>query len=359
MRFSIFTSLLVILAFAPFTALAQDEVPEKDAFITVLNPVDATLGSSPRLGSKYVLSKKGDTNGDGVIDSTDIAYIIDDMLGIEHSNYIKANADLDGNGDVNATDISLLIQKLLGLSSSGENMTFTANGVSFNMVYVEGGTFQMGATAEQSNGYTPDSDETPVHTVTLSDYHIGETEVTQELWKAVMGASPSSSYSWSSSKGLGDKYPAYYISYTECQEFITKLNALTGQTFRMPTEAEWEYAARGGNQSKGYIFSGSDTIGNVAWYDDNSGSKTHEVATKAPNELGIYDMSGNVYEWCSDWYGSYSSSSQTNPTGPTSGSERVYRGGGWSTYAPYCRVAYRYYYSPGYRDNNLGLRLVL
>ena len=238
--------------------------------------------------------------------------------------------------------------------------TFTINGVSFKMILVEGGTFTMGATAEQSNGYTPDTDEKPTHRVTLSSYAIAETEVTQALWKAVTGYSPTSGGSaWSSSYGLGDNYPAYYISYEDVLSFVTKLNSLTGQKFRMPTEAEWEFAARGGNKSKGYTFSGSNTVGDVAWYTENSGSKTHPVKTKAANELGIYDMSGNVWEWCSDWYGAYSSNAQSNPTGPATGSSRVNRGGSCYSAATYCRCAIRNNSAPSYRGNGLGFRLAL
>ena len=234
----------------------------------------------------------------------------------------------------------------------GETKVFTANGVSFTMVYVEPGSFQMGST-------TGDSDEKPVHSVTISKgYYIGETEVTQALWKAVTGNSPTmSGSSWSTTYSLGDNYPAYYISYEDVQSFITKLNSLTGAQFRMPTEAEWEFAARGGNKSKGYEYSGSNTVGDVAWYYNNSGSKTHAVKTKAANELGIYDMSGNVWEWCSDWYGSYSSSSVIDPTGPASGSDRVGRGGSWYGNAAYCRSANRNNYTPTNRNYNLGVRL--
>lgn len=244
-----------------------------------------------------------------------------------------------------------------GESQSVGEQTFTVNGLSFKMKKVDGGTFTMGATSEQSNGYTPNDNESPTHLVTLSDYWIGETEVTQALWYAVMDANPTSRQSWSTEYGLGDNYPAYYISWDDCQTFITKLNQLTGKTFRLPTEAEWEYAARGGNKSQGYIFPGSNTIGNVVWYNSNSSSSTHPVATKAPNELGIYDMSGNVYEWCQDWYGSYSSGSQTNPAGPSSGSYRVERGGGYSSLATNCRVAFRDYVTPSSTFSDLGLRL--
>ena len=222
--------------------------------------------------------------------------------------------------------------------------TFTVKGVQFTMMPVEGGTFQMGSE-------TGDSDEKPVHEVKLNGFSIGQTEVTQELWEAVMGTNPSY---W---KGL--KLPVEKVSWDNCQTFITKLNSLTGQQFRLPTEAEWEYAARGGNQSKGYTYSGSNNLEDVAWYTSNSGSETHNVGTKSPNELGIYDMSGNVWEWCQDWVDSYSSSSQTNPAGPSSGSRRVIRGGSWRSSVGGCRVAYRSYCWPDSRYDDLGLRLAL
>ena len=225
--------------------------------------------------------------------------------------------------------------------------SFTVNGVSFAMVPVAGGTFTMGATSEQ--GTNIDSNEKPTHQVTLSSYMIGKTEVTQALWLAVMGSKPS--------YFRGDNLPVEQVSWDDCQKFITKLNALTGKNFRLPTEAEWEYAARGGNMSQGYKYSGSNEIGDVAWYDNNSGNKTHSVATKAPNELGIYDMSGNLWEWCSDWYGSYSSTAQTNPTGPDSGSNRIIRGGSWGHDLLDCRVARRGAIGQTSRSIGFGLRL--
>ncbi|MBR2153023.1 MAG: SUMF1/EgtB/PvdO family nonheme iron enzyme [Bacteroidaceae bacterium] len=237
----------------------------------------------------------------------------------------------------------------------GGTTTYTVNGVSFKMVSVSGGTFLMGAQNTDSSSSNYDADaydyEAPVHNVTLSDYSIGETEVTQALWKAVMGTNPSY---W-----LGDNLPVEKVSWNDCQEFITKLNQATGKTFRLPTEAEWEFAARGGTKSHGYKYSGSNTTGDVAWYSENSGDKTHEVGTKQANELGLYDMSGNVWEWCSDWYGNYSSSAQSDPTGPTTGSYRVGRDGSWSSTARNCRVTYRNGYGPTSASRLLGFRLAL
>ncbi|MBQ3247480.1 MAG: formylglycine-generating enzyme family protein [Alistipes sp.] len=198
------------------------------------------------------------------------------------------------------------------------------------MVFVKGGTFMMSATPEQ--GKDANSDEKPAHSVTVSDFYIGKYEVTQAQWEAVMGENPSCF--------KGENRPVERVSWNDIQEFIEKLNAKTGKKYRLPTEAEWEYAARGGNQSKGYKYSGSNDIGSVAWYTKNSSSQTHPVGQKQPNELGLYDMSGNVYEWCSDWFGRYSSGSQTNPTGPAKGSRRVLRGGSWLN-AGRCRVSYR------------------
>lgn len=227
------------------------------------------------------------------------------------------------------------------------NQTFTVNGVQFTMVEVGGGTFTMGATSEQ--GSDAWDEEKPAHEVTLSDYYIGQTEVTQALWEAVMGSNPSDS--------KGGNLPVERVSWDDCQVFIQKLNQLTGKQFRLPTEAEWEYAARGGRKSRGYKYAGGNNIDSVAWCDGNSGNETHPVATKQANELGIYDMSGNVLEWCSDWCGDYTSSSQSDPQGSSSGSFRVIRGGCYYNFARNCRVSYRISNTLDYRSGYLGLRL--
>ena len=228
-------------------------------------------------------------------------------------------------------------------SSSTTSLSAEINKLINNMVYVSGGTFIMGG--DES------SDQTPTHSVTLSSYYICKYEVTQALWRAVMGSNPS--------KFKGDNLPVEQVSWNDCQTFINRLNSYTGRNFRLPTEAEWEFAARGGNYSRHYKYSGSNYISDVAWYCDNSGNRTHPVGTKQANELGLYDMSGNVWEWCSDWYGSYSSYSQSNPTGATSGFGRVERGGNWCGLARYCCSSHRSYYAPGNSFDNLGLRLVL
>jgi formylglycine-generating enzyme required for sulfatase activity len=219
---------------------------------------------------------------------------------------------------------------------------------SIAMIYVRGGTFTMGCTNEQDSDCF--DDEKPAHQVTLSSFYIGKYEVTQAQWKAVMGNNPS--------KFKGDNLPVDGVTWHKAQEFISKLNQKTGKNYRLPTEAEWEYAARGGNQSRNYKYSGSNQVADVAWYTSNSGSTTHPVGTKQANELGIYDMSGNVCEWCNDWAGNYSSSSQTNPTGASSGTLRVLRGTGWLNFAKGARVSHRNFITPGSGYNAIGFRLV-
>ena len=250
----------------------------------------------------------------------------------------------------------------------GTNRTFTVGGVSFTMVAVQGGTFTMGATSEQgSDAY---DNEKPAHSVILSSYYIGETEVTQALWQAVMGSNPS--------EFKGFNHPVESVNWEACQEFLSRLNRITGEHFRLPTEAEWEFAARGGNLSKGYKYSGSDNLDDVAWYWTNSGNsrltgdwdfdkinnnhcQTHTVASKRSNELGLYDMSGNVNELCCDWYekDGYTSQFRTNHVGTNSGYHPVLRGGSWYDISRYCRVSRRGIWSHGMIFNFLGLRLAL
>ena len=235
--------------------------------------------------------------------------------------------------------------------SSGNNEISipVKNGITIDMVKVEAGTFMMGATSEMENS---ESWEQPVHKVTLTnDYYMGKYEVTQALWQVVMGSNPS--------YFKGDNLPVEVVSWDTCQVFINKLNSMTGRKFRLPTEAEWEYAARGGKKSRGYQYSGSNNISDVAWYNENSESKTHPVGMKLANELGLYDMTGNVGEWCQDRNRSYVKSSQINPTGALRGAWRVFRGGSWHSYMRNCHSSSRCSAKPVYRDFGQGLRLVL
>jgi formylglycine-generating enzyme required for sulfatase activity len=238
------------------------------------------------------------------------------------------------------------------LKREGEDRLVTVGSVTFTMIPVKGGTFQMGATKEQTGEAR--KDEKPVHTVTLDNFQIGETEVSQALWREVMGSNPSTY--------KGNDLPVTNITWEDCQEFIKKLNERTGKQFRLPTEAEWEFAARGGTASKGYMFSGSDEVRSVAWHNRDSNRDRHNgpyaIKSKDPNELGIYDMSGNVNEWCQDWFGDYTADPQTNPQGPATGKEHVYRGGSWWYYGMSCRVSRR---NSGVKDVRgvIGLRLAM
>ena len=218
-----------------------------------------------------------------------------------------------------------------------------------NMVEVEGGTFVMGGTPEQ--GEEAFSDEKPPHKVTVSTFYIGRYPITQEQWKAVMGNNPS--------HFQGERHPVEQVNWMDCQDFVQKLSEMTGLKFRLPTEAEWEYAARGGQKGKGYKYSGGDQVSQIAWYNKNSGGTSHEVGQKAPNELGLYDMSGNIWEWVQDWKGDFTDDEQTNPTGPEEGDERICRGGGWNREHDRCRVSYRGDDDPDLRYCSLGLRVVM
>lgn len=274
-----------------------------------------------------------------------------------HLNEYKKNDEIEVVFDLNGDSEDVLHflidgQEVEQKKFSDESIDFNVNGVSFKMVRVEHGSFTMGAA--NSN-----LDERPMHRVTLtSDYYIGETQVTQELWKAVMGNNPS--------KHIGYNHPVDAVSWDDCQTFIRKLNLrlaeqLAGKRFSLPTEAEWEYAARGGNKSNGFEFAGSNNIDYVAWYKGNSNSHTHPVKTKRPNVLGLYDMSGNVMEWCSDWHNDvyYHVSPSSNPPGPNWGKERVLRGGSFANDSKFCRISCRAHNFPDYREKFIGFRLVL
>lgn len=267
--------------------------------------------------------------------------------------FFTANAqlkdDVNDDGVVDMSDATTLIDHVLNGVNNGSSHIFIAHNVMIEMVRVEGGTFTMGATAEQASDAF--SDELPTHKVTLSPFLIGKYEVSQTLWLAVMGENPS--------VNTGINLPVDNVTWNECQTFITKLNELTGKNFRLLTEAEWEYAARGGNKSKGYKYSGSNNLGDVAWYIDNSNNTSHAMGTKAPNELGIYDMTGNVMEWVSNWKGSYSSGAQTNPTGPDSGTYRVNRGGSYGNVERLSRITNRNSIDPNMSSKTMGLRLCL
>ena len=299
--------------------------------------------------------QRGDVNRDGLVNMDDLSFMINYLL----TNTVdQCNDPCDVNMDnyVNMDDLSLLINFMLTDSWGDEPLVqtevITVNGVTFTMVYVEAGTFTMGATDEQLGDALPD--EYPAHEVTLSfDYYIAQTEVTRELWLAVMGELPERTAN-------GElQCPVTNVTHFDCALFVDYLSQMTGKVFRMPTEAEWEYAARGGKFSRGYKYAGSDDIQEVAWYTAGAGAGLHPVALKAANELGLYDMSGNASEWCQDWYVLYDSQPQTNPIGPESGQFNVHRGGGYLQTASMCRVASRNSLSPYKGSEDLGLRIVM
>lgn len=291
---------------------------------------------------------RGDVNNDGQVNVVDVTDLIDYILIVNGSD---KRYDVNDDGKVSIEDVTCLIDMLLNNDTSDDGI-YTVNGVDFKMIFVEGGSYMMGAKITELGSLTL---EKPQHPVILSSYKIGETEVTQELWTAVMGTNPSCF--------KGDlQRPVEYVTWYDCREFVTKLKELTGKNFRLPTEAEWEYAARGGMTwfTNYYKFSGSDTCRLVGWYSTTSGGTSHPVKQLLPNALGIYDMTGNVCEWVNDWYSAYTTDEyQVDPTGPTTGSYKVYRFGSWYNNAVENRVSYRYMREPEFRTNYLGLRLAL
>ena len=308
----------------------------------------------------YAGPLRGDANGDGRVNIADVTELINLLLSGD-AEVGNGCVDVNADGVLNISDVTALINHLLSGSELEPIETqveeYTVGDVTFYMIPVEGGTFSMGATPEQ--GSDASSREKPVHQVTVSSYYLGETEVTQALWQAVMGDFPS--------YFTGMQLPVEQVSWVDCQAFIAALNAMTGQQFRLPTEAEWEFAARGGNMSMGYKYSGSDNLASVAWYSYNDSWDvrgtgyygTHPVATRNPNELMLYDMSDNVHEWCQDWYGAYDAGEQVNPVGPAGGTTRVYRGGSWYFDEWFCRVSFRNSVSPSYTSYGIGLRLAM
>lgn len=325
-----------------FLATLQQEM-DRQTSGEVRNSQIAALGQ--KYGVKVVVVAD-------VVDFDDALFVIARSINLE-TGLVSKTIDVSGPGD-GLRNLENLAQKVAnalfdGLSAGSNSYsatnggnggtveTFTVNGVTFEMVKVDGGSYMMGS----YEGY---SDEKPVHNETVGTFYIGKTEVTQRLWTAVMGSNPS--------RFRGENLPVENVTWFDCQEFVERLSRLTGRIFRLPTEAEWEYAARGGNKSRGYTYSGSNDLYRVGWYDENSGGTTHPVGQKLDNELGLYDMSGNVWEWCSDnWSDTYNS--------PRNSSYSVRRGGSWNSNARYCRASNRSYDDRAYRYGDLGLRLAL
>lgn len=267
------------------------------------------------------------------------------------------------------TNLTLAIFAIVAVSCTNSNKSFVENAYDLNMkmVYVQGGTFYMGGTNEQS----PFSQEDEkVRQITLDGYWIAETEITQSQWEKVMGTTLSMQRELSDGEneinGVGVDCAMYYVSWNEAKEFVRRLRDKTGLNYSLPTEAQWEFAARGGNKSQSRIYAGDDMIENVSWFSNNSDGSVHNVASKKANELGIYDMSGNVYEWCEDYYGEYehffgadNEKETRNPKGPGRGFDKILRGGCYLDAAEDCRVSARYYEEPDVHSKAFGFRIAL
>lgn len=354
-----------------FTRVDMKSIMDEQAFQRTGNVSDAQIKQLGKMtGASYVLVPEVAKFGDAYVTIT--ATILD----VESAG-VKASADpqISSIDPVKMREACIQIARTLfnkTESSSnrttattgsrppqGQNFTETAGGINLRMVYVEGGTFTMGCTADQGNEC--DSDESPNRMTTVGSFYIGMLEVTQSQWEKNMGTSvyqqrDKANTEWPT-RGIGNDYPMYYVSWEEAKEFCARLSRLTGKNYTLPTEAEWEYAARGGNKAEGTKYSGGWSIDDVAWYSGNQ--STHTCGTKRPNALGIYDMSGNVYEWCEDWYGPYLNYDGNNPKGAATGSNRVLRGGSWGNNAKSCRVANRNSRTPDNRYDNVGFRVVL
>ena len=337
--------------------------PKVGSLLVDYEPVDAEiyldntlLGTTPNafpnlsVGQHNIkISKKGyqDFIGNVTIQANQQATINGKLAKASSNNSVSPK---DNKNESQSETQPEVTPALTNTSEDNAVVSFTIKGVTFKMIKVEGGTFTMGASKEQ--GLDAFDDERPAHQVTLTDYYIGQTEVTQALWEAVMGNNPS--------YFKGKSLPVERISWTDCQKFIKKLNALTGKRFCLPTEAQWEFAARGGNMSKGYKFAGSNNHSTIGWCESENSNKTFPIKLKLPNELGLHDMSGNVWEWCHDFYDKYSGKDMTNPEGPSKGTDHVIRGGScWNKNARYCRVSSRYHYPSDITQSQIGFRLCL
>lgn len=361
----------IMVTFADYGIEKLESNRTYELVVTVLGDIETSqkkqtlsIRTSPTFATVLIDNKQA-KNNNGVVKATlpvgKHSYVVfcEDYKSEEGIVNLKATApsDLQITLSRNATTTIPIDNTAMGQHPIGhESLSYDnhinipiKDGLSIDMVLVQAGTFTMGKISEMQDSWI---DESPAHQVTLTNnYYIGKYEVTQQLWKTVIGDNPSHL--------KGDNLPVECVNWYDCQVFISKLNDITGRKFRLPTEAEWEYAARGGQKSMGYIYSGSNNLNEVAWYRDNSDNNTHPIGLKQANELGIYDMSGNVWEWCQDIYGGYGSSPQTNPTGATTGTGHVSRGGSWLNESDECRLYYHDGSDPNSTSSYQGLRLVL
>ena len=331
----------------------RDPELDKGDFVFVLDPGSAaqpgTATATPTITSERTLVKYGqlelttEISGALYVDGTYMKQVGANTA-LTLNNLTEGTHTIKVAGDETVEKTVTIYPNQTGTLLIDKKRPETASWMP-EMVFIQGGTFQMGS----NDGA---DDEKPVHTITLNSFYIGKYEVTQKQWREVMGSNPSYF------SGC-DQCPVENVSWNNIQDYIQTLNARSGKIFRLPTEAEWEYAARGGSRSRGYTYSGSNTLEDVAWYNSNSGSKTHPVGQKQPNELGLFDMAGNVWEWCGDWYDEnyYKSSTSSDPKGPSLRTARSLRGGSWHDFSCDCRTAYRGRGAPGHRFDNSGFRL--
>lgn len=334
---------LGIMTGAAFVLIAEVAPYDTEHIVVLANLVNVESGQIEN-SSTPIITKTDPENM-----SKSCSYLAEILLNIRKNRFssYSSNASDKGQVIVHSTTISSI-----------KNYTETLSGVDIPMVWVEGGEFKMGCTGKKDDCR---EDERIIRTVSISEFYIGMFEITQAQWTAVMGTTLSEQKdktNYMKMYGVGDTHPMYYISWEEAMEFCRLLSKKTGKTYTLPTEAQWEYAARGGNRSDETEYAGSNQIESVAWYNKNSFS-TNLCGTKSANSLGIYDMSGNVSEWCKDWYANnYQAKDTNNPSGVTIGTQRVRRGGGWEDGSRNCRVSNRCYDSPNTRSYNIGFRIV-